>query len=90
LFGKPVIPIEHASAIGDVGDIMLADMSQYLLIEKGGIQAANSIHIKFDYDEVAFRVTYRVNGQPLLASPLTPYKATSGRTLSPFVTLAAR
>jgi HK97 family phage major capsid protein len=90
LFGKPVIPIEHASKIGDVGDIVLADMSQYLLADKGGMQTASSIHLKFDYDEVAFRITYRVDGQPVRASAITPYKATSARTLSSFITLAAR
>jgi len=90
LFGKPVVPIEHASALGDVGDIMLGDMHKYLLADKGGIQSASSMHVKFAYDEMTFRVTYRVDGQPVMSKPITPYKATALRTLSPFVTLAAR
>jgi len=90
LFGRPVIPIEQASAIGDVGDIVLADMSQYLLADKGGVNMASSIHINFLYDETAFRATYRVDGQPVRDKAITPYKATSGQTLSSFVTLAAR
>jgi len=90
LFGKPVIPIEHAAKLGDVGDIVLADMSQYLLADKGEMQAASSIHVMFNYDEMTFRVTYRVDGQPTRSAAITPYKATSGRTLSSFVTLAAR
>lgn len=90
LFGKPVVPIEHASKLGDVGDIVLADMSQYLLADKGQMQAASSIHVMFSYDEMTFRVTYRVDGQPVRSSAITPYKATSGRTLSSFVALAAR
>ena len=90
LFGKPVIPIEQASALGDVGDIVLADMSKYLLADKGGMNFASSMHVKFEYDEMAFRVTYRVDGQPLLDKVITPYKGTSGRTLSTFVALAAR
>lgn len=90
LFGKPVIPIEHASKLGDVGDIVLADMSQYLLADKGGMQMASSIHVSFLYDETAFRIVYRVDGQPLRSAVITPYKATSGRTLSSFITLAAR
>jgi HK97 family phage major capsid protein len=88
--GLPVIPIEHCSKLGDVGDIVLADMSQYILAEKGGMQTASSMHVKFAYDEMAFRITYRVDGQPVRASAITPYKATAGSTLSPFVTLAAR
>lgn len=88
LFGRPVLPIEQASAIGDVGDIILADFGQYLLADKGGIQTASSIHVQFIYDETAFRVTYRVDGQPSRPTPITPFKGAN--TLSSFVTLAAR
>ena len=91
LKGKPVIPIEQASGAGDVGDIMLLDLSQYLLIEKGGIQAASSIHVQFLTDQQVFRFTMRVDGQPIWNSALTPYKKTaSGYTIGPYVTLAAR
>ena len=90
LMGRPVIPIEHASQLGTAGDIALVDMSQYLLADKGGMQMASSIHVKFIYDETAFRVTYRVDGQPVRNSAITPYKANSGQTLSSFVTLATR
>ena len=90
LKGRPVIPIEQCAALGDKGDIILADMSQYLLADKGGMKMASSMHIMFLYDEMAFRITYRVDGQPVLNSAITPYKGTAGRTLSPFVTLAAR
>ncbi|MFA6271330.1 MAG: phage major capsid protein [Candidatus Paceibacterota bacterium] len=90
LFARPVVPIEHCAKLGDLGDIILADFSQYILADKGGMQAASSIHVQFLYDETAFRITYRVDGQPVMASAITPYKATSGRTLSSFVALAAR
>jgi HK97 family phage major capsid protein len=88
LFGAPVIPIEQASALGDLGDIMLVDMSQYLIIEKGGMQADQSIHVQFLYDETAYRFITRNNGEPLWRTALTPYKGAN--TLSPFVALAAR
>lgn len=90
LFGRPVKPIEHASALGDVGDIVLADMGQYLLADKGGIQTASSVHVQFLYDETAFRATYRVDGQPVRNKAITPYKGTAANTLSSFVALAAR
>ena len=89
LFGRPVVPIEQCATLGDQGDIIFADLSNYILIDKGGIQSAMSIHVKFIYDESVFRFVYRVDGQPALASPITPYKGTAN-TLSPFVTLAAR
>lgn len=89
--GVPAIPSEVASGAGDVGDIILADLSQYLLIDKGGIQAAESLHIMFLTDENTFRFIYRVNGQPMAKSKITPYKRTDTNFyVSPFVTLAAR
>ena len=88
LFGRPVIPLEQCSALGEVGDIILADLNQYLLIDKGGINAPSSIHVRFLYDENVFRFIYRVDGQPIWNKPLTPYKGTA--TQSPFVALAKR
>lgn len=90
LFGRPVIEIEQASTLGTVGDISLVDLSEYVLIEKGGIQQASSIHIAFTTDETAFRFVYRVDGQPLWNSTLTPENVTGTKTLSPFVMLATR
>lgn len=90
LFGRPVIPIEQCATLGTVGDIIFADLNGYILAEKGGIESAMSIHVKFDYDESVFRFVLRVDGQPVRASALTPYKGGSGATLSHFVTLAAR
>ena len=88
LFGRPVIAVEYCSALGTVGDIILADFSQYLMIEKGGLQTAVSIHVQFKYDETVFRFVLRNDGQPLWNAALTPFKGTN--TLSPFVVLAAR
>jgi len=88
LFGRPVMPLEQCSKAGEAGDIILADLGQYLLIDKGGIKQASSIHVRFLYDENVFRFIYRVDGQPIWNKPLTPYKGSS--TVSPFVTLAKR
>ena len=88
LFGRPVIAIEQCSALGDVGDIIFGDFNGYIIAEKGGIESAMSIHVKFDYDESVFRFVLRVDGQPVRASALKPYKGADD--LSHFVTLAAR
>jgi HK97 family phage major capsid protein len=87
LYGKPYIESEYTYALGTTGDIMLASLSQYQTITKGGVQAASSIHVQFTTDETAFRFVYRTDGQPLWNSALTPYDA--GSTLSPFVVLTA-
>ena len=88
LMGRPILPIEYADKLGDLGDIVLADLGEYQMIEKSGMQAASSIHVKFVYDETCFRFVWRVDGQTKWNSPLTPKNG--GDTLSPFVTLAAR
>lgn len=86
LFGAPIIDIEYASALGTTGDLMLASLSQYKAISKGGIQAASSIHVQFLTDETAFRFVYRIDGAPNWKSPLTPYQGSA--TQSPFVVLS--
>jgi len=88
LLGRPVIPIEQASALGDVGDILLADLKGYILAEKGGMRTETSIHVRFLQDEQVMKFVLRIDGQPLRATPLTPYKGTP--TLSHFVALQAR
>lgn len=88
LLGRPVIPVEFCATVGDLGDIILADMSQYLVARKGGVQADTSIHVKFTTDEQAFRFIMRVDGQPAWSSAITPFKGSN--TLSPFITLEAR
>lgn len=88
LFGRPVIPIEQCQTLGTAGDILLADFSQYVLIDKGAMQSASSIHVRFINDESVFRFVYRVDGQPLWNSALTPFKGSN--TLSPFIRLQTR
>lgn len=88
LLGKPVVPTEYNATLGTVGDILLTDLSQYILATKGGVMAASSMHVRFLYDEMVFRFVLRVDGQPAWHSALTPYKGSN--TISPFVALATR
>jgi HK97 family phage major capsid protein len=88
LMGRPVMPVEWCSTLGSVGDIILADLRQYVTATKGMIESAMSIHLRFDYDESVFRFIFRLDGQPWWTAALTPYKGTS--TQSCFVTLGAR
>jgi HK97 family phage major capsid protein len=87
LLGLPVIPTEHNAVLGNVGDIVLADMSQVLLADKGAPEVAASMHVRFVQGEMAFRFTYRVDAQTTWKKPLTP--KSGGSTLSPFVGLAS-
>lgn len=83
LLGLPVIPTEHNRVYGTAGDILLADMSQYLLADKGAVQSAASMHVRFVYDEMTFRFVYRVDAQTTWKKPLTP--KSGGPNLAPFV-----
>lgn len=90
LLGRPVIPSEANPALGDVGDIILGDLSSYLTVVKGGgIRQDVSIHLFFDYDITAFRFVFRVGGQPWWNSPITAAQV-GAATRGFFVTLATR
>lgn len=83
--GKPVIETEYNATLGTVGDLMLVDLTQYLFIQKL-LETAASMHVAFATDEMAFRVTWRVDGRPAWVSALTPFKGSN--TQSPFVAIA--
>jgi HK97 family phage major capsid protein len=88
LYGRPVLPIEHCATVGSVGDIIYADLSQYGWIDRGGMESASSIHVKFTTDETAFRFVMRVDGQSLWKTATTPFKGSN--TQSPFIVTAVR
>lgn len=88
LLGLPIVRIEQASTLGTVGDLMLLNLNEYILIEQGGIDAQQSMHVRFIYNERAFRWVYRINGRPKWHSALTPANGSS--TVSPYVALATR
>lgn len=88
LFGRPVVPNEHATAAGSLGDISFVDPGEYFWIERDGLRQASSVHVRFEYDEMAFKFTWRCNGMPSWYNAATPAKGSTKR--SPYVTLAAR
>lgn len=90
LKGRPVVETEYCAALGDQGDLILADLGAYAVGLKGGIRSDASMHIRFDYAETAFRFMFEIDGQPWLNSPVTPFKGSASNTRSPFVTIAAR
>jgi HK97 family phage major capsid protein len=88
LLGRPIVPIEQCATLGTVGDIILADLSKYLVIEKGGVQTDTSIHVAFTTDETAFRFILRTNGAPMFKTTITPFKGSN--TQGDFVVLETR
>ncbi len=89
LMGRPVLAVEQCETLGTAGDIILTDLQQYVTASNGGGPVMqSSMHLYFDTDQMAFRVTYRIDGAPWWASAITPYKGTA--TQSCIVTLATR
>ncbi len=87
LLGRPIVVSQVCQTLGDAGDIQLVDFGQYVTISKGP-EYAESMHLFFDADAMAIRLTFRMDGQPWMSAPVSP--ANGATTLSPFVQLAAR
>lgn len=89
LLGRPIILSHHAAAVSTAGDVQLLDLSYYRTITKAdGVSTATSLHLYFDADAAALRVTFRVDGSPKIAAAISPAKGST--TLSPFIQLGAR
>ena len=88
LKGRPVIETDQCSALGDKGDLIFVDLSDYMLITKGGVQADTSIHVQFLQAENAFRFIFRANGMPKRPKSMTIKNSTNAR--SSYITLDAR
>lgn len=88
ILGRPVLFNDNCQAIGTKGDVLLADLKQYMLLRKGTAKQDWSMHVEFLTDQQCFRMVLRCNGTPKVTTPVT--MKNSKRTRSPFVTLAAR
>jgi HK97 family phage major capsid protein len=88
LKSKPVVTSDQCSALGDLGDINYVDLSQYMLIVKGGVQADTSMHVQFLTAENCYRFIFRANGMPKRNKALTIKNSSNPR--SPYVGLAER
>jgi HK97 family phage major capsid protein len=88
LLGRPVVYDEFAASKGSKGDILLVDLSEYLLIKKGEERKDWSMHVAFLTDEQVFRIVMRVNGKPMRNNTYAVRNSTNRR--GAFVTLGAR
>lgn len=89
LLGRPIKWSRKApAALGTQGDISLADFGLYGVADRQDVRLETSEHAFFFQDQTAFKVIERVDGQPLLLTPLTPENG--GPTLSGFVQLETR
>ncbi len=88
LMGRPIYFVEQCPTLGDVGDLICANWSEYLVGTRGGVENSSSVHVRFIEGEEVFRAEVRNDGKPWWNTAMTPKNG--GATLSPFVTIAAR
>lgn len=88
VLNKPVLFEDNCSALGEKGDIMLVDPTQYILLTKGTIKQDWSIHVEFLTDQSCFRIVFRCNGAPKVHNPIKIKNSDKPR--SPFVLMGAR
>jgi len=89
LLNRPIIFTEAAETLGSKGDIFLADLSQYWTCRRTPAPKIDiSMHLWFDYDVLAFRMTYRWAGLPWWSAPIDARDGST--TYSPFIALDER
>lgn len=88
LMTRPVFITDACSALGTKGDVILADLSQYMVGLRKELSLEREISSGWKDDLVGFRMITRFDGQPAWPSAVTP--RAGSETLSAFVTLETR
>ena len=88
MYGLPVMLTSKLPVLGDAGDIILADVSQYAVGMGRGLVIDRSEHYLFNKDQVAWRAVWRGDGQGRWRTAFQPRN--SAPTLSWCVKLAER
>ena len=86
LMGIPVLFHERSVALGTAGDLILADLSYYLIKEGSGPFVMASEHVYFTSNRTVIKVFWNVDGAPWLSEPI-PLEGSAANTVSPFVVL---
>lgn len=84
LLGYPLIWSEHMPQ-ADSTNPMLVDPTVYAIFDRSGPALAFSEHSAFTSDQGQFRITKRLDGQPLLSSAITLADPSGSYTVSPIV-----
>lgn len=84
LGGYPIKWNERSPLIGSKGDLILTDLTYYMIKDGSGPFIAASPHVKFTENKTVIKVFWNVDGQPWLTAP---FKQEGGYEVSPFVVL---
>ncbi len=86
LLGVPVLFHDRSVALGTAGDLVLADLSYYLIKDGSGPFVAMSEHVYFTSNRSVLKVFWNVDGQPWLDGPI-PLEGSTANTVSHFIVL---
>ena len=84
IFGMPVALTDKNPALGNTGDVILADFGYYVIGDRQATEIAASEHYAFIQDLMTWRFVHRVDGQPWLDGPMY---IDNTNQVSPFVAL---
>jgi HK97 family phage major capsid protein len=85
LLGYPIVISEHLPQANNSGDVILADLSAYMLFNLGGMYVDFSEHAFFTSGYNAWRFGQRMDGKSQLKSSITLADPQGSYTVSPFV-----
>lgn len=85
LLGYPIKWSERSPILGNAGDVLLADFSNYLIKDGSGPFIGASEHVRWRENVTVFKTFWNVGGTPWLTQP---YMTEDGLQRSPFVTLS--
>lgn len=86
LMGIPLIFNERSPALGSKGDLILADLSYYLIKDGSGPFVSASEHVYFRQNKTVIKAFWNVDGKPWLSEAI-PLEGATTNTVSPIVVL---
>jgi HK97 family phage major capsid protein len=86
LMGIPLIFFDRSVALGTKGDLILLDLSYYLIKRGSGPFVAASEHVYFTSNRTVIKITDNIDGKPWLTAKL-PLEGSTSNYVSPFVVL---
>jgi HK97 family phage major capsid protein len=86
LLGIPVLFHDRSPALGTAGDLVLADLSYYLIQDGSGPYVMSSDGYYFTSNKIIIKAFWNVDGKPWLSAPI-PLEGSAANTVSPFIVL---
>jgi len=85
LLGYSILESEHLPQDDNSGNVILADLSAYVIFDRSQMAIAFSEHASFTSDKGTWRFTKRLDGQPWVSGTITLADPQGSYTVSPFV-----